>query len=481
MRPPCASPRGAARGWTSCSTTLRGALSESQPRADLGRPRLSVDRVFSVAGFGTVVTGTLLDGTLAVGDEIEVLPSGKQGRVRGLQTNKEKVERATPGRRLAVNISGLDVDEVQRGDLLAHPGDFRASHLLDVALRVLPDAERPLRHNQAVEWFSGATQRSGFLRLIGARELQPGEEGFAQIRLDEAVAVARGDRYILRQPSPSQTLGGGRVLDPHPRGRWRRFRPETLERFRLIAEGSPTDLLVQRLRALEPTDQRALLDALPFPAEVAAEALAEGIERREVRPLPDGTLLSGVGWSRRQEQLLRDLATYHAAFPLRVGLPREEIASRLSLKPKAAAAMLGLLAESGLVALAEEWVSLPGWQVELSATQQRQVAALLAQFAAAPYTPPNPGEATSLVGEELLDYLVTRGDLVRVSQEVLLGRAGYDAMVQGVRELFAEQGDITAAALRDRFATSRKYAIALLEHLDTRKITRRIGDKRVLR
>ncbi|HEX8681908.1 MAG TPA: SelB C-terminal domain-containing protein, partial [Ardenticatenaceae bacterium] len=460
---------------------LAATLAESSPRADLGRPRLSVDRVFSIAGFGTVVTGTLLDGAFAVGDEVELLPRGARGRVRGLQTHNEKVEHATPGRRLAVNVSGVEVSEVRRGDLLARPGDYHATRLVDVTLRLLPSSGRPLRHNQQVEFFSGAAQGLGHVRLLGQTELAPGDEGYAQVRLSEPMVVARGDRYIVRQPSPSQTLGGGRVLDPFPRARWRRFRPETAERFRLLAEGSPVDLLVQKLAALEPADERALLGALPLPPDVARETLVEAVQARQVRRLADGTLLGAAGWTRRQEQLLRAVAANHAALPLRLGLPREEVASRVGLKPKAAAAFLDALAEAGTVRLSGEWVAQPGWEVMLDAEQQGKVDTLLARFAAEPFTPPNPSEAAAWVGEPLLDYLVARGDLVRASHDVLLGRDAYETMVQGVRALFEEQGEITAAALRDRFDTSRKYAIALLEHLDTLKVTRRVGDKRLLR
>ena len=469
------------KGVKELMATLTKVLAESEPRADLGRPRLSVDRVFSVAGFGTVVTGTLLDGVFAVGDEVVLLPSGKTGRVRGLQTHKQKVERATPGRRLAINVSGLDVSDVQRGDLLAHPDDYHATRLVDVTLRVLPDAERPLRHNQEVEFFSGAAQRLGHLRIIGKKELPPGTEGFAQVRLADPIVLARGDRYILRQPSPSQTIGGGRVLDPFPRARWRRFRPETIERFQLLAKGSPVDLLTQKLMGLEPTKEKQLLAALPLSSDVAQEALAEAVQSKQARQLSDGTLLSAAGWSRRQEQLLRAITTYHQDYRLRLGLPREEVASRLNLKPKPAAAFLDALVEAGAIQLGQEWVALPTFAVKLNKKEQKNVDQLLAQFTADPYTPPNTKQAIALVGEELLNYIVARGDLVRLNRDVLLARAAYEEMVQGVRELFAETGDITAAALRDRFNTSRKYAIALLEHLDTLKVTRRFGDKRILR
>ncbi len=461
--------------------TIEQTLAESVPRTDIGRPRLSVDRVFSIAGFGTVVTGTLLDGTLRIGDEIAILPGVRVGRIRGLQTHREKVEVATPGRRLAVNVVGWDVNDIQRGDLLCHPGTYTPSHLLDVTLHILPDAPKAIKHNQLIEFFSGAAQRVGHVRLIGTEALATDTEGFVQLRLDAPVALARGDRFIIRQASPSRTLGGGQVLDPAPRGRWRRFHPDTLDRFRLLSEGSPTDLVTQKVATLEPTTAKELLAAVPLSSDSAKTALQEAITARQVRQLEDGTLLSAAGWTRRQEQLLRDITAYHATHPLRLGLPREEVATRMGLKPKASAAFLMALQAIGLVTVGDSWVALPNFQVRLSAAQQRAIDTLLAQFADAPFTPPNPSDAEALVGNDLLQYLIVRGDVVRVSEDVLLGRAAYEAMVQGVRELFAETGDITAGAVRDRFNTSRKYAIALLEHLDALKITRRVGDSRVLR
>lgn len=468
-------------GLPALRAALARLLAATTPRSDLGRPRLSVDRVFSLSGFGTVVTGTLLDGTLAVGEEIELLPSAVRGRVRGLQSHNQQVERAAPGRRLAVNISGVDREQVARGDLLAHPGDYRSSRLLDVTLRLLPDADGPLRHDQEVELFVGASQRIGRLRLVGSRALRPGERGFAQLRLESPVAVARGDRYILRRPSPARTLGGGRVLDPFPARRWRRFRSETLDRFRGLAEGGPTALLLQRLAATEPTDGAALLATLPLSPEAATAALDETLAEGHARRLEDGTLLTAAGWSRRRERLMTALAAVHDRHPLRPGLPREEVAGRLHLSPRQSAAFLAALAEAGEVQLGESWVAAAGWEVRLSADERRAADSLLARFAATPFAPPNPSQATEMAGEEVVGYLVERGDLVRLSHEVLLGREAYEQMVSGVRALHAAGDEITAAALRDRFATSRKYAIALLEHLDTLKVTRRIGNRRILR
>ncbi|HYN86973.1 MAG TPA: selenocysteine-specific translation elongation factor [Ardenticatenaceae bacterium] len=463
------------------SAALDQLLDETNPRPDLGRPRLPVDRTFVMSGFGTVVTGTLADGSFAVGDEIEVLPSGKRARIRGLQSHNLKVERAGPGRRVAINVSGIDTVEIRRGDVVARPGTYAATSLVDVALDLLPDAPAPLRHNQSLDFFSGAAEALGHVRLIGSRELVPGERTFAQLRLDRPVVLARGDRFIVRQPSPSQTLGGGVVLDADPGRRWRRFRPETVQRFRLLSEGSPADLVLQRLQANEPTDEGTLTRSVPLPAGTVSQALTQLLAEGQALRLADGSLLSARGWTRLGQEMDRILAAYHQQFPLRLGMPREELASRLQLKPKPFAAFLAVAVAQGLIVETGGVVSRLGHAVRLSPSQQAGVAAVLAQFAAQPYTPPNAGDAIRALGEELLTLLVARGDLVRLSPEVLLAPRAYAEMRQFVAEHIHAHGSITAAELRDRFDTSRKFAIALLEHLDNQHVTRRVGDKRILR
>lgn len=456
-------------------------LAETEPRPDLGRPRLAVDRAFTMSGFGTVLTGTLIDGSFTLGDDVEILPAGRRGRIRGLQSHKQKVERAVPGRRVAINVSGVDVTEVHRGDVVARPGTYTGTTLVDVSLRLLPDALRPLRHNQELDFFCGAAEVSSHVRLIGKRELAPGEEGFAQLRLAAPVILARGDRFIVRQASPSRTLGGGVVLDAHPGRRWRRFRPDSLERFRLLAEGSPADLLVQRLQADEPSDEATLRKNLPLAEGVVDAALAQAIAEGRVRRLTDGSLLSASGWTRLTVEMIGILAEYHRHFPLRFGMAREELASRLNLKSKPFAAFLTVAESEGLVVESAGLVRLPQHEVRLTADQESRVAEVLAQFNAAPYTPPNAGDTARALGDELLNLLIARGDLVRVNADVLLTPEVYEEMSAFVVEYIKANGSIVATELRDRFDTSRKYAIALLEHLDDKRVTRRVGDKRILR
>ena len=203
-------------GLSELLVTLEEVLAEKPPRQDLGRPRLPVDRVFSIAGFGTVVTGTMSDGHLQVGDEVEILPDGTHGRIRGLQTHKQKEELAIPGSRTAINISGVGLDAVKRGDVVVHPGDYQPSQRMDLRFRLLPDVSQSLKHNTEVKLFIGAAEVLARVRTLGKEEIQPGDEGWLQLEMREPIVAIRGDHYIIRRPSPGETLGGGRVVDPHP-------------------------------------------------------------------------------------------------------------------------------------------------------------------------------------------------------------------------------------------------------------------------
>ncbi len=235
---------------------LGRVLQQLPPRRNRARPRLPIDRVFSLSGLGTIVTGTLSDGAFVVGDAVEILPRGLPGRVRGLQTHKRQVERGEPGSRLAINLSGVGVEDLRRGDVVARPGTLQASTLIDVQFKLLPDAPRPLAHNQRVDFFSGAAEVGAYARVLGAEQIEPGAEGFLQLRLAQPVVVLPGDRFILRQPSPSQTLGGGSVLNPLPRRRWRRFDPQALARLETLSRGAPEEIVLQAL-ARQPLAGRA--------------------------------------------------------------------------------------------------------------------------------------------------------------------------------------------------------------------------------
>jgi selenocysteine-specific elongation factor len=449
-----------------------------------GAPRLAIDRAFTVGGFGAVVTGTLSDGPLAVGMEVEILPKGLRARVRGLQTHQHKQEVALPGTRVAVNLAGLSHHELARGDVLALPGQLRPTELLDVQLRLTQSAPQPLVQNIALDLFIGAAEVPCRVTLLDRDALAPGEVGWLQLRLERPIAVARGDRYILRQPSPSRTIGGGLVVDAHP-PRHRRFRPEVIGAIEALARGTPVDLLRRALSDGQPHPWAELVKASGLPEPTAAAGLAELLREGAAIVLgaapgpadPPGAkwVIAASGWALLQEKLITVLRGYHRRYPLRNGMPREELRSRLRLGGDGIEAVLATAFAHELVVVQASSVRLADHVPALAPAQQRVVQQLLATYAAAPYSPPAPD-----VEPELLGWLVEQGKIVRVGPDIAFLPQTYGEMVEWVRAQIGTAGDVTVAQFRDRFGSSRKYALALLEHLDERKITRRIGDSRML-
>jgi len=471
-------------------------LENVPPRKNLGRPRLPIDRVFTIAGFGTVVTGTLIDGDLRVGQEVEVLPQRLKARVRGLQTHKEKIERAVPGSRVAINLTGVSKDEVRRGDVVTIPGWLKPTRLIDVRLRYLASAPHPLRHNAPLKFFSGSAEIMARARLLDSEAIPPGGEGWVQLRLADPVALVRGDRFIVRQPSPAITVGGGRVIDPHPRRRHRRFRSEVIAKLATLARGSPAEILLQSLETSQPCQLRALIKRSGLATEEAGHALQELLDTKQalildsrIEQLPSTQqlvasnpyLISASGWERLADKLTNALRDYHQRYPLRQGMPREELKSQLRLSTKILNEVASRAVSEDKLVDEEAILRLPEHQVKFSADQERQVQELLAAFRKNPYITPSVADSEALVGTEVLNALVQQGRLIQVSEDVLFLRETYEEMVKRVVEHIEEKGAITVAQVRDMFAASRKYALALMEHLDERRVTRRVGDERVLR
>jgi len=460
-------------------------LADTVPRADRGRPRLPIDRVFSVAGFGTVVTGTLVDGSLRVGQEVVVVPGAGRSRVRGLQSHKHKADSVQPGSRVAVNLGGLAVEDLRRGQVLTLPGWLEPTVRLDARLHLLPAAPRALRGNAVFDLFTGAAESPCRVTLLDRDTLEPGQSAWVTLRLPAPVAVVKGDRFILRQPSPSLTIGGGVIVDPHPR-RHRRHDPATLRALATLERGTPEELLVQALGG-DARDMKGLLDAANLPADTACAALDRALVAGDVLrlgpPAPDAPLLPATllmsrgGWATLTGQMRATVRHYHEAHPLRRGLGKEELKSRLGLPPKTFQVALARALAEGVLAEDATTFRLPDYQVQFTPAQQATVDRLLAAFAAAPTSPPAPADLG--VDPELPAALVDRGDLVKFGPDLYYDRATYTRMVAAVLATIDAQGSIAVSDLRDRFQTSRKYAVPFLEHLDETRVTRRQGEGRV--
>lgn len=475
---------------------LDAALDRAPARRDIGRPRMPVDRVFTISGFGVVATGALQDGALRVGQEVEILPSGRRARIRGLQTHRKKVERGEPGARLAVNLAGVEKSDLTRGDTLGLPGRLKVTTALDARLEWLPGAPRELAHNTQLDLFLGATETSARVILLGSDALEPGESGWAQLRLARPIVAARGDRFILRSPSPSMTLGGGVVVEPVAR-RHRREDAVVVARLETLARGEPAEVALAALGGVESTSRAArlagwsaeeLVSATGLPAEDMAEALAELAAGERARRVGDVWYAAGV-WERLRAASDAALAEYHRRYPLRLGMPREEWRARLGLTQRetpdtvAALAAEGALitetgAERGSVQGAAR-LRLQAHSAEPTPEQARAVEALLARFRAAPFTPPDWAEVEEALGPELTQALLARGDLVKMSDTILLDREAYREAARRILEHLGAHEAITVAEARDLLGATRKYTLALFERLDERHITARRGDDRV--
>ncbi|WP_376796243.1 selenocysteine-specific translation elongation factor [Thermogemmatispora sp.] len=472
---------------------LQEACARAPERPDRGRPRLPIDRVFSLPGFGTIVTGTLIDGSFQVGQEVEILPRGLKARIRSLQRHRQVISLAQPGERTALNLAGIARQEVARGDVVTLPGLLQPTTLIDVRLRLLLEAPRPLSHNALVDFYCGAQVVPATVRLLEGDELQPGESAWAQLRLQEATVVERHDRFIVRIPSPSLTIGGGEVLDAHPRYH-RRHRREVLQHLETLAQGDPQAIIMAHLE--QPLHRSPGSARSPWPAYELAElarlsnltqpvtqqALETLLTQRRVRRVGTYWLALSV-WQALSEEALHLVRNYHEQFPLRSGLSKEEWRSRLHLSPRLATEVFetlrreGLLTEAGSAGL----LRLPDFVPTFSAEQQKQVERLLQIFRENPFIPPTRGEAEALVGSELLNALIERGELVKVGDgSILFLREAYERAVALITSHLQEHGTITVAQARDLLGTTRKYVLPLLEHMDEERITRRVGDTRLL-
>ena len=457
---------------------LDAAVARTAPHAQSGIPHIPVDRVFTITGFGTVVTGTLHNASVGVGDEVELVPGGKRMRIRGLQTHQRHVQRATPGSRVAVNLAGVPHREIRRGDVLARPGTVRAVRRVDAHLRVLLSAPFSLQHASEVTVHVGAAERSAILSILHASELAPGDSGWVQLRFAEPVGVVRGQRFILRLPAPARTVAGGQVVDVAPRHR--RSDPSTADRLSRMA----SDSLVDAVQAGLPTDQ-------PRSKEQISALLGVGLD--QLTPLLDHMAAQGTAirlgtayvsphaWADLTDRVKASLAGYHQQNVLRRGMPREQLRSEVGWNQTTWSHALRTLEEAGLVVLHGSLVALPG-HVGGSDVRRDDAERILQVLNRLPFSPPSVDELLASAQSEasVLRAMQDEGEIIQVSDDLYFSREAFERMRDRTVELICARGEVTVAEVRDALGTSRKYTVSVLEHLDAQRTTRRLGDVRVL-
>lgn len=459
--------------------------------------RLPVDRVFTIRGAGTVVTGTLVAGTVRAGDAAEILPQRLTARVRQLQVHGDKVDAAEAGQRVAVNLAGVEVQDMERGNVVAVPGTLHPTQALDAKLELLtvrftPESLRPLHNRTRIRFYTGTQEIMGRVVLLDKEELAPGETAYVQFFLEEAAVVGRGDRFIIRSYSPLTTLGGGTVIEPYAK-KHRRFKEEVLAELQIKEKGTPDELLEQTVRKaaspfLTGEDICRVLPALAGELnEITGEMAAAG--RLLVLPADNKQLYIHP---ERYDSLCREveatLGRYHLQQPLKLGLPQEELRKRLfaGLAPRVFAEMLNYLAADGVIAVENQKVRRPEHSITFSPAEAMVKEKLDAAYEENPYAPPAAAELAAAAKldaalvEKVIDAMVEMGELVRLGGEVVLTRSALETAKEKAAAHIGANGSITLAEFRDLLQTSRKFALPLLEHFDETKFTRRVGDKRVL-
>jgi selenocysteine-specific elongation factor len=448
--------------------------------------RLPVDRVFSMGGFGTVVTGTLIEGTVRTGEQVEVYPGQKKARVRGIQVHETAVDLASHGQRVALNLAGLHKDDLDRGDTLAPEGSLLGTNLLDVSLSALPDTRFSISHNMRVHLFHGAREVLARVVLLDKDILEAGDTTFAQLRTEEEVFTKYGDRFVIRFYSPLETIGGGIIVDPFPSKR-KRFRDTNEEDFNRMGGD---DRSLRLALAIEHGSER--LDPLTvayyragIQREQSKALLDELVSRGLVIVLNERVAIGTKELASLSEKAVAILERFHEEEPLEQGMRREELRTRLM--PRANLQLSDLvidrLKERQVIDVHEGLVARHGFSVTLTAEQEDTLKALEQAFIKAGYLPPTPEEirletAGKINSDQYLSLLINRGVLIRLTPQILMHRDHVDEAWRIVREAIDTNGSITLAEFRDHLDASRKFAIAILEYFDKLKRTRLIDDAR---
>lgn len=467
--------------------TLDRMLEETEARDTAAFPRLPIDRVFTSSGFGTVVTGTLASGSIQVDQRLEVLPHGLEGRVRGLQVHGEKVERAEAGQRVAVNLAGVEKGDLRRGNVLTQPGALRPTEALAGRLVMVSGDIPPLKSGARIHFHTGTAEVLARVVLLDREEIGPGGEGYALFRTEEPVVVGRRDHFIVRSYSPMHTIGGGIVIEPH--ARYRRFNPESLNDLRSKEQGTSDEIIAAALASFGgPAGPGDLVRSVALPGEAIRLELQNLANRGQVLELGPDLFIHPRFVSDFARTVDRFFEEYFRSFPLRRGAPREELRKRALPKadPRSFNALLAFLTGEKIIETDRDRVAPIGRQIQFTPAQAKFREQLVERVRLGGSSPPSIREAREGIEikgtptEEILTGLVEEGLLIKIADDFYLHRDYFEAARARTVEFLKEKGTLTMAEFRDLLGTSRKYAVPLLEYLDSIKVTRRVGDDRVL-
>jgi selenocysteine-specific elongation factor len=472
-------------------STLDHLSREVKERSSDGLFRLPIDRIFVMKGFGTVVTGTIVSGKLSLGETVEILPSGLEGKVRNLQVYNQPMEEATAGERAAVNLQGIETSAIERGDVLVHPKTLTPTSLLDVYLEYLSIAPRPLKHRTQQRFHMGTSSTTASIFLLDREELAPGEEGFAQLRLERSVVSFPQDRFVIRGSGAIQTLGGGVVLDTHPI-KHRRYSPPVINDLILLKDGSSEQAINQYIlrSGIAGISFGDLLNRVAMPPNEIQTILRKMIERGDILLVDPEKLkvIENSQYQRLKEMTLIQLREFHQRFPMRIGLAKEEVRTKLpvELDMKLFQILINGLIQSKEVVLERDKLKLHGHQIS-SADEKGLVKRVEEAILRGKLQPPSPKELSEEWSEEeervlaVFEYLAHEGMLVKIKSGMYFHRIHFENLKGDLINFLKSHKEITTSQFKGLTGASRKYAIPLIEYFDQMKLTLRLGEKRILR
>ena len=449
-------------------------------------PRLPIDRAFTLSGFGTIITGTLISGTITREDVLEMYPIGKECKIRNIQVHGQNQDKCYAGQRVAINLSNVKKKEIRRGCVLAPKNSMKNTDLLDVKLKVLEDSMRILTNHERLHLYTGTSEILCRAVLLDKEQIGPGEEGLVQLRLEEEIAVKRGDRFVVRFYSPMETIGGGIVLEPNP-VRKKRFDAQAIEELKKKESGSLGD--VMELQIKEHGDTMITLAELAKVMAHSVDELKEYLEELEesgtifVFPMKKDTYL----WHRDSEFAVRQkieetLQKYHSEHPYRYGMKKAEIHNTFlkKIKPNIFDAYIERMTGENVYGRREEYLSLPGYEVPKDAMYLQTEKLIEDTFEKAGYdfvrfSEIDFGKIPRQTAEDVVLMMIDEGKVLRINEEMFTMKHLMDEAKEKIQNHLKEENLITIAQVRDMFSTSRKSAKPILEYMDSIKVTKKTG------
>jgi selenocysteine-specific elongation factor len=460
------------------------------PKSSNGILRLPIDRVFTMKGFGTVITGTLLSGTISTDQEIDILPKGITTKVRGIQSHNQAVQRSVAGQRTAVNLQGVEKDQLSRGDTIVSAGYFLPTRTLDAKLNLLKQAPRGLKTGTRVRFYNTTQEAIGRITVLGSNVLAPGEEAYVQLRLEQPVIVQHGDRYILRFYSPMETLGGGMVLNPHPRRHKTATMQGSLDALGTLEKGPLEEILGLFIsgKGLAGMAEAELIGAAAADKQSILSALA-ALTQKKTALRVDNLYVHAAHIGSLERKIVDFIGQYHKDNPLKPGLDKEELKGMLRMRLSAKilnTTIDGLIKKKQLEAEGQK-LKVPGFKAARGAVQDEVKSRIVEAITKGGTQPPVREEFPALFGitekdaKDLMKLLAEEGRTVRINDSLHLDRNILEKVRADLKKYLDEKKEISMAEFRDLAKTSRKFAVPLMEYFDSQKLTQRVGDKRVLR